>query len=91
MICEVSGSLFGGQNRYKMGSNCILAAEGLFKASWSALEDLLEPKRVVKRAPKKGEGDQRELNESSRKLRESSRRDQAAARGGVGEGFTPLL
>ena len=67
MIFEVSGSLFGGQNRYKMGSNCILAAEGLFKASWSALEELLEPKRVVKRAPKEGEGDKRELGESSRR------------------------
>ena len=62
-----------------MGSNCILAAEGLFKASWSALEDLLEPKRVVKRAPKEGEPDRGELGGTS-----------SSGRGGAGEGFTPL-
>ena len=70
----------------KRGPKRGLDAEG----SWSALEDFLEPKRVVKTAPKEGEENQGSSGRAQGELRESSRRDQAAARGGVGKGFPPL-
>ena len=53
---------------------------GLMEASWSALGGLLEPQKVVKRAPREGEPDRGELKERSGRDQGETKEDQAAAR-----------
>ena len=49
LIFEIPGSSFGGQNRWKLASDCSLAAESLLKASRMALGALLIDSRAEKK------------------------------------------